>query len=453
MRTVVLVALATALSQQPAIQRGVSVPPKSPVVAGQKGSYYALIIGIDEYTNLPALRTAVSDAKSVDLILRTKYGFRTNLLLDKDATRLNILNALGRYRSDLGGDDNLVVYYGGHGEFDREADKAYWLPVDADRSSSANWIMADDITTAMKVLPARHVLVVSDSCYSGGIVRDANAQIRPQDHDAYLEKMLAGRSRTLIASGGIEPVADGGKNGHSVFANALLTGLQSPELAFTAEDLYHAFVKESVAGVSDQVPQYGIMRNSGHEAGDFVFLPTGSSLAPARQSALAAAQSPQLPSPPSNRNSERVVATPPASKPRVGRSVETFSAYATANDSKRVKIVVTGLPPAVDDQSVAFYLRQRLGASLKNSDEFEPNAILRLEASEQLDVPMPGCANEVVIDIQYHFEDVSGRRLPNEPAGSGRGHHCVDESLVQAEKAATDNAIAAIKNDIILGRQ
>jgi hypothetical protein len=414
-----------------------------------RGDFYALIIGIDRYTNLSGLQTAVSDAKAVDLVLRTRYGFRTTLLLDKDATRLNILNALGRYRSSLGPDDNLVVYYGGHGELDREADKAYWLPVDADRTSSANWIMSDDITTAMKVLPARHVLVVSDSCYSGAIMRDANAQIRAPSHDLYLQKMLVGRSRTLITSGGVEPVADSGENGHSVFANALLIGLQTSEVAFTAEDLYHSFVKEPVAGSSDQVPQYGPMRNSGHEAGDFVFLVSGP-VAPTQQLAPASTQRTGFPLPPNSRAEPGARAA--TSNSPVKHATETFFGYAVPNDSKRVRIVVTGLPSAIDDQSLAFYLRQRLGATLRRSDEFEPNLILRLEAKEKLDVPMPGCANEVVIDIQYHFEDINGERLPGQPSGSGLGYHCVDESLLQAEKAATDSAIGSLKSGIILGK-
>jgi hypothetical protein len=76
-----------------------------------------------------------------------------------------------------------------------------------------------------------------------------------------------------MASGGNEPVEDGGGGGHSVFANALLRGLrQMDERVFTAEELFFRFVKEPVAGKSDQTPEYSPIRNSGHDTGDFVFI-------------------------------------------------------------------------------------------------------------------------------------------------------------------------------------
>ena len=90
--------------------------------------------------------------------------------------------------------------------------------------------------------------------------------------------MLAGRSRTLMSSGGDEPVADGGAGGHSVFANAVLSALeQATGDAFTAGDLFHNFVQQRVAGRSDQIPRYSLIRNSDHDDGDFVFTRKGAS--------------------------------------------------------------------------------------------------------------------------------------------------------------------------------
>jgi hypothetical protein len=70
------------------------------------------------------------------------------------------VNALSEYRQVLTEDDSLLIYYAGHGQYDKDADKAYWLPVD-DLNSPAYLISADDITTDVRVLPARHVLIVS----------------------------------------------------------------------------------------------------------------------------------------------------------------------------------------------------------------------------------------------------------------------------------------------------
>ena len=76
-----------------------------------------------------------------------------------------------------------------------------------------------------------------------------------------------------MASGGDEPVSDSGTDGHSVFAYALLRALQqSSQSVFTASDLFYGSVRQQVAGKSDQLPQYSIIRNSSHDEGDFVFV-------------------------------------------------------------------------------------------------------------------------------------------------------------------------------------
>jgi Caspase domain/Glucodextranase, domain B len=241
------------------------------VAPAAAGRFYALVIGINDYKSLPRLKTAEADAQSVAKMLRERFGFQVELLLN--ATRQQIVGALNRYRRELDSSSNLLVYYAGHGYFDRAVEKAYWLPVNATLQDNADWISADDVTVNVKGIPARHVLVVSDSCYSGTIVRGVTPRAAPPAvRERYLRRMLEGRSRTLIASGGNEPVADGGEGGHSVFATALLRGLAQTERdAFTAEELFYSYIRESVAGRSDQTPEYNPLRNSGHESGDFVF--------------------------------------------------------------------------------------------------------------------------------------------------------------------------------------
>jgi hypothetical protein len=76
-----------------------------------------------------------------------------------------------------------------------------------------------------------------------------------------------------MASGGDEPVADGGGGNHSVFANALLRGLKEMDKGqFTAAELFRYHVEEAVGGRANQTPEYNPLRNSGHENGDFIFV-------------------------------------------------------------------------------------------------------------------------------------------------------------------------------------
>jgi TPR repeat protein len=265
------ISAARAFAQQPS-NRGISLEgTKTNSSPDTHGAYYALVIGINNYQNLPKLDTPVSDAKSVKQVLEDRYGFQVRLLTDP--SRYQILSALAEYRSKLHENDSLLVYYAGHGQYDAQALKAYWLPVDAERDDDANWIIADQITSSVRVLQARHVLVIADSCYGGMLTRSIGSTMKPLDPARYLEKMEAGKSRNLMSSGGNEPVADGGGSpGHSVFANALLQGLGGmEEKSFTAMDLFSTFVQRRVVGSSDQIPQYMPIPNSGDEEGDFVF--------------------------------------------------------------------------------------------------------------------------------------------------------------------------------------
>ncbi len=233
---------------------------------------YALVIGIDHYDDpkFPTLKTAVADASDVARVLHDRYGFDTKFLEDPD--RHDILTALDGYRRVLGDASSLLIYYAGHGNYDAGTDRAYWLPRDVESLSTANWISADDITNDIRGMAARHVIVISDSCYSGGLTRDAPVEVAATEHSRYVENAAQRKSRHLLSSGANEPVADGGANGHSVFAGALLTALDRIETSeFTASELFQNHVSVLVSGRSLQSPQYVPIRNSGHEGGDFVF--------------------------------------------------------------------------------------------------------------------------------------------------------------------------------------
>ena len=124
-------------------------------------------------------------------------------------------------------------------------------------------------------MSSRHILVVADSCYSGTLTRSAITKLNTaQEKERFIEKMKRRASRTLMASGGNEPVADsGGDGGHSIFARAFIEALSNPGAqTFTAEQLFYNHIKEYVAGSSEQVPEYNIIKNSGHKGGDFVFV-------------------------------------------------------------------------------------------------------------------------------------------------------------------------------------
>ncbi len=235
------------------------------------GRYHALVIGNNAYSGMPALRTAVADAEAIAETLSTRYGFTVDLL--ENATRYDIISAMSNLRATLTYEDNLLIYYAGHGVIDPVTERGYWLPIDADPDNPANWVANDDITNMLKAFPARHVLVVADSCYSGTLTRQAPARLETwEERHAWLERLIGKRSRTVFASGSLEPVADGGAGGHSVFAAALLDVLRENTEVIEAQGLFEP-VRQRVVLNANQTPQYSDVRLAGHEGGDFVFVP------------------------------------------------------------------------------------------------------------------------------------------------------------------------------------
>ena len=231
------------------------------------GQCYALVIGNNGYHFLPKLKTPINDATSVTQILRGLYGFSVTLLLD--VTRREIVSSLDKLRHSLTAQDNLLIYYAGHGWLDEAADEGYWLPVDATRDSAVNWVSNSSITATLRAIRAKHVMVVADSCYSGKLVRGIH--ITRKDPN-YLGRIAKKKARVVLSSGGLEPVVDGGTNGmHSVFATAFMEALRENKKVLDGTELFSK-IRRPVMVNSDQTPEYGDIRKAGHAGGDFLFV-------------------------------------------------------------------------------------------------------------------------------------------------------------------------------------
>jgi hypothetical protein len=253
-----------------------SVPAKAPSRT-LLGEYHALVIGNNDYREFSTLSTAVNDARETDRILRTKYGFKSQLLLNAD--RYTILSALNDLREKLDENDNLLIYYAGHGVMDEANERGYWIPVDADQDNNANWISNVAITDMLNVIEAKHILVVADSCFSGTLTQtpiprthtDIPADVRSE----WIEVMAETRARITLTSGGMEPVLDGGGGDHSVFAKAFLNALDNNEGVLEGYSLYYEVLeqmdKAGAGSTVTQVPQYAPIHLAGHESGEFFF--------------------------------------------------------------------------------------------------------------------------------------------------------------------------------------
>lgn len=248
------------------------------------GRYYALIIGNQDYEQMESLRSPVSDATKVAKILEEKYGFTVQLVTNaNDAT---VLQAISNLNSVIGENDNLLIYYAGHGTRTGtgELERGYWLPVNAYKPpQSVFWIPTEEITAQMGNSKAKRVLVVADSCYSGILAEDPGARFllsgdeRVFVSDAFIDLRLEKKSRLMISSGGDRPVLDDSGDGNSVFANAFLTELEKNDTIITTPALFLR-IREQVNSAAerlrfDQEPELKVLKGAGQAAGDFFFIP------------------------------------------------------------------------------------------------------------------------------------------------------------------------------------
>ena len=243
------------------------------------GNFYALIIGNNDYAYLPNLKTSVNDAKAVSEVLKTRYGYHTTLLIN--ANRHQMMTAFNELRKTLTEKDNLLVYYAGHGDIDKSNQNAYWLPIDAETNNTANWLSNDNITEYLNVISAKHILVIADSCYSGAMSQNSIVRLpkeMPEDkREKWLNFMMNRKARTVMTSGGVQPVLDSGSGNHSIFASALLRALKANKGLMVDYELYRVTAKQVKQSASlvgfQQMPQYSALQHAGHEGSPFFFIP------------------------------------------------------------------------------------------------------------------------------------------------------------------------------------
>jgi hypothetical protein len=241
-------------------------PPLAPLNALDIGEYHALVIAVNEYedTRIRQLTNPVRDAENLISVLTRKYGFRSsNIRFLRNPTRAEIIAAFTVLQRTLRGNENVLVFYAGHGYWNDAIKQGYWLPRDARRDNPANWISNADVRDQIRGLKSKHTLLISDACFSGGIFRTRSAF---SSAPAAIQEMYRLPSRKAMTSGTLTEVPD-----ESVFLKYLIKRLEENTNPYlTAQELFVSF-RTAVINNSRNVPQFGEIQDAGDEGGDFVF--------------------------------------------------------------------------------------------------------------------------------------------------------------------------------------
>ena len=239
---------------------------EEPVV---QGNYYALVIAVQDYQDpsVNSLQYPLQDGQNLVNTLTTYYNFESkNVTFLKNPTRSLIIQTLDQLQKKLSERDNLLIFYAGHGYWDERLKQGFWLPSNATQASRAEWISNGTIRDYVSGVTTKHTLLISDACFSGGIFKTRDAFAKDNVAIRELYKLP---SRKAMTSGTLKVVPD-----KSVFVEYLLKRLKdNTETLMSAENLFASF-RQAVINNSpnQQVPQYGEIRETGDEGGDFIFV-------------------------------------------------------------------------------------------------------------------------------------------------------------------------------------
>lgn len=227
------------------------------------GKNFLVLIGVNDYSYWNQLHNAVRDCNDLAYVLTSQYQFEQEnviTLFNHQATRENILELFEQLQEKVGENDNLLIYYAGHGFYDSGAGLGYWVPADARLNKVPDFIRNSTVHDYLRTVNSHHTLLIADACYAGSLFSTSRGIINESN-----------RSRWAFTSGDIEKVWDGQPGENSPFARYLIRYLNNSEAStIRANDMINA-VSMVVQRNTSQNPRGDALMNVGDEGGVFLF--------------------------------------------------------------------------------------------------------------------------------------------------------------------------------------
>lgn len=233
---------------------------------------YAVVIGIEQYREkLPKADFADRDAKLVGEYLTKVLGYpEENVIVrtNERATRTDLVKYFEEWlRNNVEKDSSVFIYYSGHGAPNTKTGEAYFVPYDGDPSFvDSTAYPVKQLYAALDKLPAKDIMVVLDSCFSGAGGRSVLAKgARPMGLSIENATLASGKTVVLAASGGDQISNSFEEKGHGLLTYYFLKGLQgegdaNKDGAIEMAELYD-YVKPNVQRIArkqynnEQTPQ------------------------------------------------------------------------------------------------------------------------------------------------------------------------------------------------------
>lgn len=231
--------------------------------------YHAILIAVQDYKDpgITDLDQPAKDMMRLKEALVKNYAFlEENVMVVTNPDRNTLYAKFDELQSRLDKADNLLVFYAGHGYWDPQLEQGYWLPSDAEPNKRSSWLSNGTLRDYIAGIPARHTLLISDACFSGGIFKTRSLF---ENSSTAIETLYLRKSRKAMTSGTLEKVPD-----RSVFVTTLVQRLEeNQEPYITAEEIFSGLRRRVIENSPNaQVPQYGEVGQTGDEGGEFIFI-------------------------------------------------------------------------------------------------------------------------------------------------------------------------------------
>jgi WD40 repeat protein len=256
----------------------------------RKGTAYIIAVGVNEYENSQYnLKYATADARSFGDEMRRRQTQMAEFerveviqLLDKDATKANILTAIKRLagapeaptlksgpfdalkRAEP--EDTVIIYFAGHGT--AQAQRFYLIPHDLGYTGERTKLTEQGLTTmlahsisdveleaAVEGLDAGHLLLIIDACNSGQALEAEEKRRGPMNSKGLAQLAYEKGMYILTAAQSFQAALEAAQLGHGYLTYALVEeGLKTP-VADTAPKDGLVIAREWLNFATERVPE------------------------------------------------------------------------------------------------------------------------------------------------------------------------------------------------------
>jgi tetratricopeptide (TPR) repeat protein len=294
--------------------------------SGFGGKRWAVVVGISAYadTALRALEYADDDARAVYEFLRSPRagggGFaeeNVRLLVNEEATYAGVREALYSFLRQSTEEDQIIIYFAGHGAPDPSRRSDLYLLAHDTRAGQipSTGLPMRELHRAVEELYARHVVLITDACHSGGIMGGITTRGEGTDvnniNDVFLTQLnsTTGGLAVFTASGADQVSQENSRwgGGHGVFTHFLLEALEGKadtdgdQIVTLSEMMLYTRTQVSRETQNAQIPSIGNVTYDRYLPMSIVFNPQELAAIPQAQprvqatGAPAAGRAPELP--------------------------------------------------------------------------------------------------------------------------------------------------------------